>query len=155
MPPPPPPPPGPPPPPAPAKAMPQLGGGGGGDRSNLLKDIRGGKALKKVVTNDRSAPVTGAVRKTSPTEPNRFNGGGLATGSATSPAEPPRLPGIGGLFAGGFPQLKKAGDRDQPPRRPAAPPGKSNHTHVLLTNFRLFFCTLFFVGPCRPVPPVI
>ena len=143
MPPPPPPPPGPPPPPAPAKAMPQLGGGGGGggDRSNLLKDIRGGTRLKKVVTNDRSAPVTGAVRKTSPTEPNRFNGGGggSASGSATSPAEPPRLPGIGGLFAGGFPQLKKAGDRDQPPRRPAAPPGKSNHTHVLLTNFRLFF----------------
>ena len=68
-PPPPPPPPGPPPPPmgGPPKAI----GGGGGNRNDLLKDIRGagggGMRLKKVVTNDRSAPVTGAPKKSSPT----------------------------------------------------------------------------------------
>ena len=91
-----------------------------------MQDIRGGARLKKVVTNDRSAPVTGAARKTSPTEPNgsgfRNPNGGSAAGSPAG-GEPPRLPGIGGLFAGGFPQLKKAGERGDPipGRRPAAP----------------------------------
>lgn len=59
-PPPPPPPPGAPPPPA--APAPSLGGSKGGkkqDRGALLSDIHKGMKLKKAVTNDRSAPITG------------------------------------------------------------------------------------------------
>ena len=59
----------------------------------------------------------------SPTSPS--GGGGVGASE-----EPARLPGIGGLFAGGFPQLKKAGGgvntgRREPP--PAISPGKAEN----------------------------
>ena len=61
----------------------------------------------------------------SPTSPS--GGGGAGVGASEEPA---RLPGIGGLFAGGFPQLKKAGGgvntgRREPP--PAISPGKAEN----------------------------
>ena len=62
----------------------------------------------------------------SPTSPSGGGGGGGVGASE----EPARLPGIGGLFAGGFPQLKKAGGgvntgRREPP--PAISPGKAEN----------------------------
>ena len=61
----------------------------------------------------------------SPTSPSGGGGGGVGASE-----EPARLPGIGGLFAGGFPQLKKAGGgvntgRREPP--PAISPGKAEN----------------------------
>lgn len=123
---PPPPPPGPPPPPAPSKGGKQGGkksGGGGQERGALLSSIQQGKALKKTVTNDRSAPITGNSKTSNNTQgPSNSNGGpkfppgGGGRSNNSRPEtndsnETPRLPGIGGLFSGGMPQLKKAGDR--------------------------------------------
>lgn len=63
-PPPPPGPPGPPPPPSGGSAgVKKAGGGGGGGgagRGALLASIQSGKGLKKVQTNDRSAPTVGS-----------------------------------------------------------------------------------------------
>ena len=124
---PPPPPPGPPPPPAPSKGgkVPAKKlGGGGADRGALLSSIQQGKALKKTVTNDRSAPQLGGVKTTNNTQgPSNQNGGPKFPPGGSAPRlgqnrnesnevnETPRLPGIGGLFAGGMPQLKPAGSR--------------------------------------------
>jgi len=70
--------------------------------SELLKQIQSGKKLKKSETNDRSAPLVavdapkGRVNATpSPGAPSLPSSGG-----------PPQL---GGLFAGGMPKLKPAG----------------------------------------------
>ena len=55
-------------------------------------------------------------------------------GVGASEPEPARLPGIGGLFAGGFPQLKKAGGAVNTGRRDPAPaisPGKTQFHTIL------------------------
>ncbi|EQB55662.1 hypothetical protein CGLO_04408 [Colletotrichum gloeosporioides Cg-14] len=145
MPPPPPPPPpmpgmgGPPPPPPPGGppglgSLPSRPAGGGANRGALLSDISKGKALKKTVTNDRSAPVVGKVSGGggggppiggAPPVPG-FGGapkppGGLAppvpgnrarsnsdqSGSAPAPAAAEPAPQLAGLFAGGMPKLRK------------------------------------------------
>ena len=108
---PPPPPPGPPAPPPPA-SLPSRpvktaapAGGGGGDRSALLKSIQKGAQLKKTVTNDRSAPITGTVKNSNnaaASAGSSQSSGGSGSGGFSGP-----LPGIGGLFAGGMPTLKK------------------------------------------------
>ena len=100
----------------------------------MLSDITKGKALKKAVTNDRSAPIIGKGSGTS--SPSPLAGapgvpgvpkpqGGLAppipggnrarsnsdqgsreNGRSSGIEQPPQL---GGLFAGGMPKLKKRG----------------------------------------------
>jgi len=107
--PPPPPPPGAPPPPGPPPPSfsPPVAKGGGGERKDLLKQIQRGAQLKKTVTNDRSAPIVGNNK-------NSSAGGGAPvsrgvaqnSGHDAGPAPGP-LPGIGGLFSGGMPTLKK------------------------------------------------
>ena len=109
MPPPPPPPPGPPPPPS----LPPAGGPikppaavGKGNRNNLLNEIQGGKRLKKTVTNDRSSPLVGATSSAAPTAGASTTSKNDGNSSSSSQSVGP-LPGIGGLFAGGMPTLKK------------------------------------------------
>ena len=87
--PPPPPPPGPPPPPSggpprpPAfKSPTKSKGGGTADRGDLLKSIQQGKALKKAVTNDRSAPVIGG--KSANNNNNAVNANNNRTGGSAS-----------------------------------------------------------------------
>ena len=108
--PPPPPPPGAPPPPSLPKAVPPAGKS---ERKDLLKDIQRGRKLKPTQTNDRSAPLLGGKNAGPSGQGARPAAGGSAspaagasTAGASGNAGP--LPGIGGLFAGGMPTLKKS-----------------------------------------------
>lgn len=81
----------------------KAGGGGAAapDRGQLLQSIRSGTALKKTVTNDRSAPIiegkTSAGSSGGPAKPfapptSAGSAGGAVNGSGA--------PQLGGLFAG-------------------------------------------------------
>lgn len=78
--------------------------------SELLKQIQAGKRLKKAETNDRSGPIIDS----------KPSGGGGGIGAAAAAraggasVAPPSIgaggpPQLGGLFAGGIPRLKPAG----------------------------------------------
>ena len=95
--------------------------GGASDRNALLSSIQQGKALKKTVTNDRSAPLVGGTKTSNNTQgSSNLNGGPICPPGGRKPrtnrsedgnGETPRLPGIGGLFGDRMPQLKTASSR--------------------------------------------
>ncbi|OXB74994.1 UNVERIFIED_CONTAM: hypothetical protein H355_011650 [Colinus virginianus] len=105
-PPPPPPPPsgGPPPPPPPVSSeLPKLQKDEQKARNALLADIQQGTRLRKVTQiNDRSAPQ---IEK-----PKGTNRDGVSPAANKGGSQQP----LGGLFAGGFPVLRPAGQRDMP-----------------------------------------
>ncbi len=98
----------------------------------LLADIHKGRALKKAVTNDRSAPQVGKVVSSGGPAPSALGAppipgmpkapGGLAPpppglrarsnsdqGDRTSTVSTDGPPQLAGLFAGGMPKLRKTG----------------------------------------------
>lgn len=80
----------------------------------LLQSIRAGKALKKTVTVDKSAPaVSGKVKgepANSSLSSNRENNGSN-TGSSSVNTNNGAPMGLGGLFVSGMPKLKPIGPR--------------------------------------------
>ncbi|KAM9199836.1 WAS/WASL-interacting protein family member 3 [Mergus octosetaceus] len=81
-------------------------------RNALLADIQQGTRLRKVTQiNDRSAPQ---IEK-----PKGANRDGASPAINKGGSQPP----LGGLFAGGFPVLRPAGQRDLPAGRPGQLPG--------------------------------
>uniref|UniRef100_A0A8C4QY44 WAS/WASL interacting protein family, member 1a n=1 Tax=Eptatretus burgeri TaxID=7764 RepID=A0A8C4QY44_EPTBU len=91
--------------------------------SALLADINKGMKLKKVVTNDRSAPAIdskGTVRGGGGGGCGSGGGAGRRGGSGASAS------GLSGLFAGGMPQLKPPGPRNDAGQTPSAlKPGRA------------------------------
>ena len=73
---------------------------GGADRDQLLTSIRQGAALKKTVTNDRSAPVIEGKGNNTPSGPKPFSVPASAGSSSSSVSN--GAPQLGGLFAGKF-----------------------------------------------------
>ncbi|KAF2072998.1 hypothetical protein CYY_005676 [Polysphondylium violaceum] len=116
----------PPPPPPPPKAPPppvSTPPPKTGERSALLNSIQKGTKLKKTTTNDRSQPQTVAPKPT----PGGggpmgmpMGGGFKPSGGGAKPSEShtSSAPQLGGLFAGGMPQLKPSGGT----LKKAAPP---------------------------------
>ncbi|XP_037268336.2 uncharacterized protein LOC119159625 [Rhipicephalus microplus] len=95
------PPPPPPPPPMGGLGPPKLGNmAATPDRSALLSQIRGGAALKKAITNDRSAPIIDGAKK----------GGSSSSLSSNGSGKLGAPPGLAGLFAGGMPRLRPTGN---------------------------------------------
>ncbi|XP_019865300.1 WAS/WASL-interacting protein family member 2 isoform X2 [Aethina tumida] len=105
--PPPPPPPGAPPPPMPKFTAPS--GGGADARGALLKQIHKGTTLKKVVTNDRSAPIVGKVSNNNNNNTGTISSGGGSHNSGPHTPKPNGMIGLGGLFADGIPKLRPTG----------------------------------------------
>ncbi|XP_065486063.1 WAS/WASL-interacting protein family member 3 isoform X1 [Caloenas nicobarica] len=102
----------PPPPPLGSSELPKLRKEDQKARNALLADIQQGTRLRKVTQiNDRSAPQ---IEK--PKETNR-DGVNQAINKGSSQQS------LGGLFAGGFPVLRPAGQRDVPAGRPGQLPG--------------------------------
>src|SRR5258708_37289197 len=88
--------------------------------AELLKQIQGGKALKKAVINDRSAPQVADVKASIPSSGGRGGGGGGRVGgtgrvgagggvaAAIGGGGPPQL---GCFLAGRLPKLQPVGAR--------------------------------------------
>ncbi|CAG0918820.1 unnamed protein product [Notodromas monacha] len=116
MPPPPPPPPGPPPPPMPGGGLRMpVPKSGGDDRNALLSSIRSGAALKKTVTNDRSAPILTGIKADKPGSSSSLAPGPKrSVGAAPGPSG---MPDLGSLFAGGMPKLRPTGATSTGPSR--------------------------------------
>ena len=75
--------------------------------SELLAQIQAGKRLKKAVTNDRSAPAIEQPKGGGGGGGGRMGAPAIPMGAAASSGGGP--PQLGGLFAGGMPKLKPAG----------------------------------------------
>eukprot|EP00069_Balaena_mysticetus_P003305 bmy_16606T0 len=95
-------------------------------RSALLADIQQGTRLRKVTQiNDRSAPQIDSSKGT-----NKEGGGPANSRGGSTP------PALGDLFAGGFPVLRPAGQRDAAGTSggklnpPPAPPARSPTTEL-------------------------
>lgn len=76
--------------------------------SALLQEIQAGKRLKQAKTNDRSAPAVEIAK-------GGGGGGGrnvVSSGSASAMPAAGGPPQLGGLFAGGMPKLKPAGQNN-------------------------------------------
>ena len=74
--------------------------------SALLAQIQSGRALRKTVTNDRSAPVIEGTKSSVGSGGGGGGGSVLSNGSSGGGGGVGGPPQLGGLFAGGMPKLK-------------------------------------------------